>query len=1545
MADDPLDFKANLGPVIKELGQLDKALRGVNKAIISLMKSANAQSSLDKTMKKSADEAKKVNDQLDKINAKLTETQRRRAVRLLPAPDPRDLTAVLKYSAQIDKIGQLIKKIDPNQLKNLLGGVTGRSVIDPETLTKPAREMLLLIQKARNEAARIKPPPLNRLGLQSSLNAQFKNDRTADIQTQRSLANAKARLVDLVSQSKLTNEQILAINNNLGASYVGLKNKIAQQFIAIQREYDKLTAAVKKSADEQARLNAPKKNLGALSGQLTIALGGSRSGSDKELRRYKDAQRAILDLYRTNDITAKRILTINNKLGESYTGLEQKIARALIKMRDEYNKLGTAAAKAAAEQQKVTNKQAGDFVGNNLRGRISGSFGAKDSAKINADIARVTDLVNRGKISIQEYQRVLATVGSGAIGNFTKNQTLAANAITRLIETVSKAGGKMKGFEDATTKLDGAVNRARNTFTNFHSVVSGIFVGQLLYTGISRIRQEIASSVTEAARLSKELAEIQTIGRQQVSDQGITDNLRRLSETYSQDISETSSALYAALTNQVGDTVRSLEFLEEAGRFSQASVSSLSGAVNLGSAALNAYNLSAKDSQEIFASLFKTKELGRIKVDELGQSFGRILPLSNKMGVSVDELNAALATITIQGVPQEEAMTQLTNLFTQAARPTKQMTELLDDYGERSVQAFIKSRGFLAFLQALDKEIGNDVESVRKFSREIRATNALLNLTGDNLQTYSANLGKYVNKMEDYDKAVEDVAASLGLRFQNQMDAVKNFFALDIGTPLLSMIVKTGEAMGGFVPLIKGATIALGAYAIAATAVGGAAGVYTTIQLMNAALTTNIVLTKVGTAGLLAFHAALAVPVGVGLGVVIAHFGEKLLKYLGVIDDWNEKIKSFSANIREAAEGQKAFNTEFSKQSVTDFSNQFDIAASHTRKSLAVIRYHMSEMLDDIETTAESQADKLKIVFNNFSGFAVGNIRQVDREINKMKSELETIDKSLPKIAIDNQLEKFDRSRSLATSDRQTNRINQQQIQFLQRQGKDLLQKGNFSEAQDAFKDINSLLNDQFSKQVELNKEAGRSPRFGIFRIEQAITKNQQDQLRLTQQAIALERKQLAEAEKKKIAYEKALQSYKLATDALIKLENTDFTKFKTPEDARGAITKAVSDARQSVGVFDPKDQLAIISQVVQFESAIRQKAETQLLKLRTDNRAKEIDDLQLRTTEAYKVAADGLQKLQNEKVDLLTPFRLQATELQNEFTKALTTLTGYDSPLQKGFAQLGLNAANELSDAIANNTITPELLADLDGRIDAARKALLVRPDSKGGAAVRAPAIDNQPDVIVPLAQLNPERLQAINAGIATLNTGIRELKQKLIGIGDTDITNVFNYKAGEEGAARLFQTIVANYEKINNIKITPNIDLTKANSDIDSLLFRFQQLQINLQKPVRAPLINEYHGGRIPRFNTGGQVGADSVVGALSPGEMVINQRSTQRMFSRLVSANAGRTSGFDGGSGDSVTIGDINVTLQGTGKNEADGREIGNYIDRQVRKGNIRRNRWRN
>ena len=183
-----------------------------------------------------------------------------------------------------------------------------------------------------------------------------------------------------------------------------------------------------------------------------------------------------------------------------------------------------------------------------------------------------------------------------------------------------------------------------------------------------------------------------------------------------------------------------LKVLTASARAGTAGMTDTATAAKAVTAALNAYHRPAGDARAVSDSLFKTVELGVLRFEELAQNMGDLVPAAAPLGVSLEEVGAAMSTITLQGVPAAEAATRVKNSMLQLASPSKAMAALLKANGYESAEAAIKAVGYAGVLEMISTQTDGNVTATSKLVPEIRALMGIVGLTGKNLATYNKHL-------------------------------------------------------------------------------------------------------------------------------------------------------------------------------------------------------------------------------------------------------------------------------------------------------------------------------------------------------------------------------------------------------------------------------------------------------------------------------------------------------------------------------------------------------------------------------------------------------------------------------------------------------------------------------------------------------------------------------------------------------------------------------------------------------------------------------------
>ena len=235
---------------------------------------------------------------------------------------------------------------------------------------------------------------------------------------------------------------------------------------------------------------------------------------------------------------------------------------------------------------------------------------------------------------------------------------------------------------------------------------------------------------------------------------------------------------------------------------------------------LNAYGLSANEAALVVDKLISVQQNGLITGDHYASQIARIAPTARAAGVSLDELNGAIATATASGVPVESTFAGLRTAIGAILQPSSEAVKLAKDLGISFNAAGLKTLGLSGILKQL-KTTGND------------GADTLLKLFGSTEAL--AAIAPSINSIEKLEANIKASANSAGLtatNFEKAIDPIKAF--QNQTTEALAVLGR--DIVNVFNPVLSGAKAVVAAFqalpqelkSIIAFLVGGGAAIATT---------------------------------------------------------------------------------------------------------------------------------------------------------------------------------------------------------------------------------------------------------------------------------------------------------------------------------------------------------------------------------------------------------------------------------------------------------------------------------------------------------------------------------------------------------------------------------------------------------------------------------------------------------------------------------------------------------------------------------------------
>jgi TP901 family phage tail tape measure protein len=337
---------------------------------------------------------------------------------------------------------------------------------------------------------------------------------------------------------------------------------------------------------------------------------------------------------------------------------------------------------------------------------------------------------------------------------------------------------------------------------------------QVIHRTIASLVSGIRAALKATIELEKAISEIQTIDTDRLPFRTWITQLKELSDTWGIDIMDQAEAAYQALSNQIVDGANAARFLGEANRFAVTAVTDVNTAVLAGSGAMNAFGKNALNAEDTFAKLFKTIELGRVRASEL-TSLGDVAILGRQAGLSLEEVLGSLATLSIQGVKANKAMTQLRGVFVKIIKPSAEGTALFEKWGFASGIAAVRTLGWVETLRRLEVATKGSTAELVKFVPRIRGISGVAALQGKGLQRLEKDIESIKGSLSSYGQATDTIMKNVGKTFDIELNKIKNLFKKEFGSDLLRSF---SDLIGGFeglseavVRLAKVLTYTLGA--------------------------------------------------------------------------------------------------------------------------------------------------------------------------------------------------------------------------------------------------------------------------------------------------------------------------------------------------------------------------------------------------------------------------------------------------------------------------------------------------------------------------------------------------------------------------------------------------------------------------------------------------------------------------------------------------------------------------------------------------------------
>lgn len=1110
------------------------------------------------------------------------------------------------------------------------------------------------------------------------------------------------------------------------------------------------------------------------------------------------------------------------------------------------------------------------------------------------------------------------------------------------------------------------------------------------YRAFNAITNQIEQGVKAANEFQIRLSLIRTLSQddQQTSSR-FGEQVRRVSDQTGFNVQDVGKAFYDAISNQVAKGPQVESFARTIADLARVTGSDLTDAGNTVTATLNAYNLSASEAEKVSAVLFRVVDEGRIVLSETANTLGRVQVIAASLGVTFQEVGAILAVTTQKGFKTADAMTLLTNLLIKLEKPTQATAGFFASLGVDSGEAAVKLFGTYGLLRKIVEEVRSGRTDVSAFFDEIRGRKqfAVFEQSIDQIERFGESLSNTAANVATYRQAINIRAESSADVLNREANALSNVFKVDIGSRVLdtaAALVKYGqsvrsvinesETLSMIVDQAGKGLLAYTVYAVGAKAANYALSI-SFVAVGNALVTVGKRLVVIA-----AIAAAYAFIKDVSEKIIAARGGPTENEFdPEIFQRGAERLNDLRRQEAEAA-NRGPGNTP-APDSLEATGNRVRDSYRQVLGILAQVQLANNRTLEDAKNKTAEVAEVTKAAFSAYADRVKEGLNSIKKAITESRNEIDKSARSLERIRTTNDDIIFGVQQRYASAEQKI-LLNKQRIQDLITRAGTLLTPNASSdqraEGRRLFEEARRLTAENF--EAEQDTAIGLARRTGgsgttVYLVE----------LR-RQLAEQTEREAAAEREIQRVEGSRIQNNTALAQQEGVRLDRLQAAlkalQELTPLNAQGGIRPEF----QTGGAFDPakfaaeqQRREAAVRGVAGGTADQRFQLEIEFSRFRQSliQEAAAVERAEIvRTTQAQITAQEELlqKKINDEK-----KAREDAINLQSRSFSSLGDTAGQlrglanvvrEDSRTRGFLGEPLQfispektrALDELNRKIGSYE---QLLArananaeTIDGKkvfrvedIEATRAAYgrvitqfqeIQRLNGRDGQSPAVNGSDLNQTTELAIRELDGLTRAANDfAASLTRQDGFEtELRTKVLGPLAT-LRQSFPDLAAASDAA--FRTVAARANQTTTDAIQPLLNkVRELRLELERLGQPAAQPRAALEGPIDGTEAFAAFGGVAGQF-PGQPRGQDRYPIWAAKDEFIVNARSS-RMFRPMLEAINNRRSprymAQGGVVGGDTNIGDINVTVNGGATNSDTGRAIASKLEREFRRGTIKR-----
>lgn len=354
------------------------------------------------------------------------------------------------------------------------------------------------------------------------------------------------------------------------------------------------------------------------------------------------------------------------------------------------------------------------------------------------------------------------------VGNMEKKLNRIQGQLLSVNRKFKQQGTEISKVNAKLTQMNSKHKKNAKSSKAHKSAVSGLITQYFGITAaISAATRVLTSlidytkdSIKQFRSFEKRMREVSTILSDVGSDfENLSTGVQGMSLTFGKSADDLAKGLYNILSAAV-PVSESLTFLYTASKAAVAGLTSVEKSVDVLTTVYNAYGKTVAQMQSVTDTMFQAVVRGKFRFEDLAASLGYVVPIAAQVGISFDELAAAMSTATRNGQHIDMVSRGLAMSIQNIIKPSEKAKRVAAEYGVELSQAALQARGLTGYLKYLNEASEGNASIISQIIPNMRSYRVMMVLAGEGVRDVEHDTSLMNTSLGQAEKAFGKVASS-----------------------------------------------------------------------------------------------------------------------------------------------------------------------------------------------------------------------------------------------------------------------------------------------------------------------------------------------------------------------------------------------------------------------------------------------------------------------------------------------------------------------------------------------------------------------------------------------------------------------------------------------------------------------------------------------------------------------------------------------------------------------------------------------------------------